>query len=189
MLYGNLSDVIRNVTTNALLTLDLRYNHFTGTIPNFRNIRHIYSLHLTGNHFSGTLRLDYFPGLSARARYAAGHYYFDNNQFTHVNFTVHGTIKFNKSPWDTPYYLTINGYASNVYINAYSTSTWTLSIDDRLATTSTRLPILNLYPQWDYENINQSFDNNDINANADGYLIPLSLYGTTIIYNIINRKN
>jgi hypothetical protein len=95
----------------------------------------------------------------------------------------YGTILFNRTPFSIDMYLSITGYDSDVLISD-TNSTWNLPIGERLETTSTRLPFISLYPRFNYIITNEYFANTAIETTASGYLIPSSLYGTTIIYNV-----
>ena len=87
--------------------------------------------------------------------------------------------------------LNIDGYASNVSINT-STNTWTLPIGSRLATTSTLLPPIQIYPFYSYMITDVGFMNGNItfsNSPPFGYLIPTNLYNTIIEYNMTTIRD
>ena len=87
--------------------------------------------------------------------------------------------------------LNIEGYASNVSINT-STNTWTLPIEDRLATEERLLPPIQIYPVYSYMITDIGFINSNItfvNGPPAGFLIPPNLYNTTIEFNMTTMRD
>ena len=113
-------------------------------------------------------------------------------QVIQQNTGFYGTILFTfNTDAALDFVLNIAGYASNVSINT-STNTWTLPIGSRLATTSTLLPPIQIYPVHSYAITSAGFLNSNItfvNSPPYGFSIPTNLYNTTIEFNMTTVRD